>query len=327
MAINFPTGPTVGDLYTFNGVIYRWDGTFWAPVQGGPTAVGDANYTILPTDGFVYTSVGFTAPRTWTLPLASAYRAGRPLTISDMAGTFYQPLTVQHAGSDTIGSALTAVVMGLQYQSMTVESDGISKWLIVAASPQALASTGDLKPTHKSSADPGWIMWSDGTIGDVSSGSSIRANYDTASLFSLYYGGYSDADCPILTSGGGATTRAAPGGGSGSWPVAFTTNQCRISLPKGAGRSLGLAGSGAGLTARGLGATAGAETETPTQGKTALHVHDYSWIVTLATGMSGAGIGGWSSLTTGTTANNTSGGTTNLNILDPSTYVNIMIKL
>jgi hypothetical protein len=29
MAINYPSSPTVGDKYTFNGVTYTWDGTFW----------------------------------------------------------------------------------------------------------------------------------------------------------------------------------------------------------------------------------------------------------------------------------------------------------
>jgi hypothetical protein len=31
VAINFPTGPTVGDTYTYGGYLYRWNGTFWIP--------------------------------------------------------------------------------------------------------------------------------------------------------------------------------------------------------------------------------------------------------------------------------------------------------
>jgi len=332
MAINFPTSPTTGDLYIYNGVIYRWDGQFWSPVAGGPTAVGDANYTILPTDAFVYTSATFTAPRTWTLPLASSYRAGRPLTITDIVGTFYQPLTVQRAGGDTISGA-TAFVMSTQFQSMTFEGDGVSKWVIVATSPLSLFSTGDLKPTHKNFADPGWILWADGTIGDVSSGSNVRANYDTASLFSIYYNVYDDTDCPIFTSAGGATTRGAAGGGSNSWPTAFTTNQCRISLPKGSGRSLSIMGAGAGLTSRGLGDAIGAETETPTLAKTASHNHNpifgyggdagapAAWrLAAIAGGPSQVDLSAYIN-----TANAGSGSA--LNIMNPASFVNIMIKL
>jgi hypothetical protein len=184
-------------------------------------------------------------------------------------------------------------------------------------------TTGDLKPTHKIEPDPTWIMWRDGTIGDAASIASIRANADTQPLFALYYL-YADADCPLLTSLGAATTRAAQG-----TAVAAFAAHCRLTLPRGNGRKMTLAGVGAGLTARNaLGSSSiGAETETPTIGKTAHHQHPYDWLVTNSGGQAGAGIGGWSSLATGNTGNVNSGGTTNLNILNPETVINVMIKL
>jgi hypothetical protein len=325
-AVTFSNGviDVVLDVPAAKRVLTNLPQTLTNKTIGTPAAVGDANYTILATDAFVYTTAALTTARVWTLPTAAAYGAGKPLTVADVFGTVgvTNTITIQRAGSDTI-NGLVALVMGVIYQSLTLESDGVSKWSITAGSPSATYSTGDLKPTHKNNADPGWILWSDGTIGNAGSGAGIRALGDASDLFSLYYNGYSDADCPLLTTAGGATTRAA----NSSWPVAFYTNLCRITLPRGAGRSLNLAGSGSGLTARGLGAIVGAETETPTIAKTANHQHNYDWIVTLATGQSGAGIGGWSSLATGTTGSGNSTGTTNLNILNPSAYINVMIKL
>lgn len=109
-------------------------------------------------------------------------------------------------------------------------------------------TTGDLKMTHKSSADATWILWSDGTIGDGSSSATIRANADTAALFALYWA-YGNTLCPIA-------------GGYGVSAAADFAAHKAISVPLGAGRTFGLSGSGAGLTARTLGASTGVETVT-----------------------------------------------------------------
>lgn len=125
----------------------------------------------------------------------------------------------------------------------------------VAAATLSGFTTGDVKMTHKTVADSGWIMWVDGSIGSATSGSSLRANADTQALFTLYFNTISDASCPIFTNAGSATTRAAQGTAATAW-----TANCRISVPLGPGRALALAGTGAGLSARTLAATAGAET-------------------------------------------------------------------
>jgi hypothetical protein len=42
-AINFPNTPTVGELFTVNDIVWRWDGSFWTgigtavPGPTGPT--------------------------------------------------------------------------------------------------------------------------------------------------------------------------------------------------------------------------------------------------------------------------------------------------
>jgi hypothetical protein len=65
-----------------------------------------------------------------------------------------------------------------------------------------LPTTGDARLTYKSTADSGWILANDGTIGDVGSGAT-RANLDTQALFTFFYNGFSDAVCPVQTSRAG----------------------------------------------------------------------------------------------------------------------------
>jgi microcystin-dependent protein len=115
-------------------------------------------------------------------------------------------------------------------------------------------TTGDVKLTFKTTADPGWILMNDSTIGDASSNASY-ANAAAGALFTLLYNNIADADAPILTSGGAATTRGA----QGSAATAFA-NHCRLTLPLVLGRALAAAGAGAGLTARVLGHALGEET-------------------------------------------------------------------
>jgi hypothetical protein len=49
----------------------------------------------------------------------------------------------------------------------------------------AVWSTGDVKTTLKTTADTGWILVNDGTIGNASSGATTLASATTSSLFSL----------------------------------------------------------------------------------------------------------------------------------------------
>lgn len=133
-------------------------------------------------------------------------------------------------------------------------SDGLGSGVWTTASDvvtNTAFSTGDLKDTHKVTADTGWIMWTDQTIGDGSSSATSRANADTAALFALYWNNYSNTLCPVLPSGRGASA------------VADFAAHKTIGLPKAAGRVIGLAGTGSGLTVRTVGdGTVGSETST-----------------------------------------------------------------
>jgi hypothetical protein len=201
-------------------------------------------------------------------------------------------------------------------------------------------TTGDLKWTHKTAADTGWVLWATGTIGSAGSGAGIRANADTQALFTLYYNSYTDAICPLLTGTGTATTRAA----QGTAATAFTAN-CRMSLPPGPSRALGLAGSGTGLTTRAVGATVGEENHALSVGELASHAHTitdggHAHVIGIdgtstvggaaipASGDSGAVAtnGQTNSNTTGISINAAGGGAAHNN-MQPSAFFNVMVKL
>jgi microcystin-dependent protein len=136
----------------------------------------------------------------------------------------------------------------------TVATDATTK-AYVDALVSAFFSTGDGKFTLKSTPDTGWLLADDGTFGNASSGSSNRNNPDTLPLFTLLFNApFTDANAPIFTSGGGATTRAAQVSASAAWAA-----NCRMSLPKTLGRALAFAGAGSGLTSRLLGQFLGEE--------------------------------------------------------------------
>ncbi len=67
--------------------------------------------------------------------------------------------------------------------------------------------TGDGKFTWRTTADPGWILANDGTIGSASSGATNRANADTAALYTLLYDNYVEALAPVI--GGRGASAAA----------------------------------------------------------------------------------------------------------------------
>lgn len=65
--------------------------------------------------------------------------------------------------------------------------------------------TGDGKFTWRTTADAGWVLANDGTIGDATSGATNRANADCLDLYTLLYG-YADALAPVI---GGRGANAA----------------------------------------------------------------------------------------------------------------------
>lgn len=219
--------------------------------------------------------------------------------------------------------------------NMVYVSNGVGSGLWTTASSiitNLVYTTGDLKPTHKTSADTSWILWSDGTIGDASSGATIRANADTAALFAVYWNGYTNTVCPVST-GRGANSAAD-----------FAAHKT-ITLPAGAGRALGLAGAGSGLTSRTIGDTTGTETKVLLLANLPPYTPTGTIGVTVTTPnvLSGgtsdnytsvAGTGTWNTPTRGSLAaagtftGTAQGGTsTAFSIMQPTSFINMMVKL
>lgn len=215
--------------------------------------------------------------------------------------------------------------------------------MISAISSVGVWSTGDVKLTMKNSADAGWIMMQDQTIGDATSGATF-ANADAEDLFLLLWSNVSNTWAPVV-------------GGRGASAAADWAAHKRITLTRTLGRALCIAGSGSGLSARALGQYLGSETATLVEANLPAHNHGVTdpghihnitdpghvhSIPFSASTTQGAYIGAQnsgatnsSSATTGITINSATTGISTQNtgsgtafaIMNPVTYMNAMIKL
>lgn len=190
-------------------------------------------------------------------------------------------------------------------------------------------STGDAKLTFKATADTGWIMANDGTIGNAASGATTRANADTENLFKMLWDNIADTHCPV-SGGRGATATADFEAGK------------TIALPKALGRALAVAGSGSGLSARALGQALGAETHTLSEAEMPSHNHTQNahshsiGYVNIVYSNSGSnpsfdagaqsGVSSTSVQSVAPTINNKGGGLAHNN-MQPTSFWNVMIKL
>lgn len=119
------------------------------------------------------------------------------------------PKVIDGKGDLLAGSAddtWVRVPVGADGSVLTANSSQPSgvAWVATGA---ALFSTGDVKYTLKSTADSGWILLNDGTIGSGSSGATTRANADTEDLYTLIWNNCPDQWCPA-TGGRGANAAA-----------------------------------------------------------------------------------------------------------------------
>jgi microcystin-dependent protein len=226
----------------------------------------------------------------------------------------------------------------------TVATDAATK-AYADALVAAFFSTGDLKPTIKAAPDSGWLMLDDGTFGSATSGSSNSNSAANQALFTLIFNNITDGSAPIFTSGGGATTRAAQTNAASAWAA-----NCRMSLPKALGRALGIAGNNGTpgtFGAWALGQTFGAEKATLATANLPPYTPTGSISVAGSVGVSNAGpytnsfgagsqtiltAGGANpialSITSQSFTGNAQGGTSApVTIIQPTIFVNCMIKL
>ena len=173
-----------------------------------------------------------------------------------------------------------------------------------------LFSTGDVKLTLKTAADSGWVLMNDGTIGNASSGGTSRANADSESLFTLLWTNTLDAWCAVST-GRGASAAAD-----------FAANKT-IALPKALGRALAVYGAGSGLTTRALAQYLGAETHQLTAAEMPSHTHTQ----TVGGNAVAHTAGAVSSSGTDDTTTGSAGSDGAHNNMQPSLFLNVMVKL
>jgi hypothetical protein len=182
------------------------------------------------------------------------------------------PHVITTLGGGALAAGATGgSINGAGYECVLRYNSAGTRWELLNPSILPLAnvvgagvpSTGDIKLTLKTVADSGWLLFDDGTFGSATSGSSNSNSALNQALFNILFAApFTDATCPLLTSTGAGTTRAAQGSAAAAWAA-----NCRMSLPKMLGRALALAGSGSGLTPRTMGQTTGAESHSLTAGE------------------------------------------------------------
>lgn len=119
--------------------------------------------------------------------------------------------------------------------------------------------TGDVKLTMQPTAESGWLVINDQTIGNVSSGATF-ADATAQNLYTLVWNQVSDTYAPVT-------------GGRGGSAAADWAAQKKIALTKMLGRALAIAGAGSGLTSRALGQVLGEETHVLSTGEMPSHTH------------------------------------------------------
>ena len=199
---------------------------------------------------------------------------------------------------------------------------------------------GTVELTFQPNAQAEWIKLNDGSIGNAASGGTARANADTERLFTLLWNNTTVTECDIQDSAG---TPVAKGANAAS---DYAANR-RIVIPIALGRALAVAGAGAGLTSRALAARTGAEThqlavtEMPSHnhggGSGAAGGHNHT-----PTGWQQPGLGSIFSTSDGTGSSNvlsvgavgdhthsisSQGGDGTHNNIQPSVFLNVMMKL
>jgi hypothetical protein len=119
---------------------------------------------ILAEDAYTHFKVSTAAARTITLPLAAAVTAGRFYVISDVTGSgASNNITINRAGSDTIhGDA--SYVIETAYGTVTLVSDGTSKWQIAGGTVADRVIGGRLS-FYGDDIYPAQIDVANGTVG------------------------------------------------------------------------------------------------------------------------------------------------------------------
>lgn len=171
--------------------------------------------------------------------------------------------------------------------------------------------TGDTKMGFLDSAPPGWL-YNTGSIGNVGSGATTRANADTFQLYKTIWDAVSNTWAPVS-------------GGRGATAVSDFLAGKTLTLPSSLGRALGGAGAGSGLTARALGESLGTQTNTLTTSNLPNPILNNLGIASVVPGAGVTVFLNNNNLGSGILAN--PGGGVAVNNMQPTSFMNVYIKL
>lgn len=226
-------------LYDQNDVVtLLCDGSNWrvksAVIRGAVVYKSAAFTTTIDDIGITYITNAATAA--YQVDLVSAVTAGNGYAIQFKKGADTYNITLEPAGAETIDGQ-TNFVLKSPYQYVRLTSDG-ANWIVDNNSASNNGwSTGDTKESFADTADTGWVIMDDGTIGDATSGATTRANADTKDLFELLWANVTNAYCPIYDSSGVISTRGATS------TLDFDAHK-RLRLPLTRGRAIAATGTG-----------------------------------------------------------------------------------
>lgn len=107
------------------------------------------------------------------------------------------------------GAIVGSLIVPGNFWMSTVDSNtsnpdsGGANWV----TPPAMRGTGEMQTRLLADTVAGWVILNGTTIGNAASGASQRANADTLFLYSYFWNGFSNTQCPV-TGGRGATAAA-----------------------------------------------------------------------------------------------------------------------
>lgn len=208
-------------------------GTWYYRLSGGKKLIGDAAYTITPGDRNVLTSAALTLSRAWTLPAASSVKAGTAIVIADQANALSASIaiTVTRAGADTIvsqGTGVTTFIMFTAGSNVTLLSDGVSKWNIIACKMGVIGY--ELLSGTAFTATVGATRHRVRGVAGGGGGGARTTNAGASGTNSTFQvNGTGTAWSCVAGAGGAAVGGGAGVGGSGGTDGSIGTKVCRVS--------------------------------------------------------------------------------------------------
>lgn len=172
---------------------------------------GTLNVTALPTTSAVAAQLqGYvdSASASVTSAAASATSASGSATAASTQATAAANSAASAATSaSAAATSATNAASAVAGQGALASLNVVDVAQLTAAVQAMLVPTGAFQMFMLAAAPMGWVEVGT-TIGPVGSGAN-RANADTQALFNALWASMSDTTAPLLTSGGGATTRGA----------------------------------------------------------------------------------------------------------------------